>query len=103
MCPFEVVEPEGPGQAVEHVVRDAGAAPSFQPDVVVDRDAGERRDLLATETGNPARRETLGEVDVTRGQTGPLGLQEVAQLFRSFHASTVGRRIGARQGLVVPL
>ena len=48
-----IVELERPGQRFEHELRDAADLAALQAPVVVGADAGQRRDLLATQAGHP--------------------------------------------------
>lgn len=54
MLGFGFVEPEGSGECLEDVVRDAGEVAALHLGVVVAAHAGELGDLLAAEAGDAA-------------------------------------------------
>src|SRR3954451_25449178 len=80
MRPFGVVELQRPGQRLEHAVGDAAEVAAFQPDVVVDADTGEQRDLLPAQPAHPAVAAVPGQPGPLRGDSGAPGGEEIADL-----------------------
>jgi hypothetical protein len=56
MGPLGVVELECPGDRLENARGCAGERATFELGVVLDAHAGQRRDLAASQAGNPASR-----------------------------------------------
>lgn len=77
-CALGLVEPEGVGQGVQHLLGDAGEVAALQARVVVGADAGEQRDLLAAQPRDPSVAAPRGQAGLLGGDPGAPGDQEVA-------------------------
>ena len=105
MGPLGLVEPERPRHGLEHALGGAGEAAALHPDVVVDRDAGEHRDLLAPQPLHPAIAAVRRQTRLLRRDPRPPGAQELADLGAQVEGadpSTVGTRPRVREALAVP-
>lgn len=73
-----VVQLQRPGQGVQDLLGGLAAASLLQPQVVVDADAGQQGDLLASQARHPPLA-VLRQADVDGSQAPAAGPQEVAQ------------------------
>jgi hypothetical protein len=89
---LDVVQPQGAGDAVEHLVGDAADVAAFEPGVVLDRDAGQLRYLVPAQSGHPAPASVAGQAGLLGGDLGAPGGQELADLAADvLHAGHVSR------------
>ena len=82
MGPLGLVEPQRLGQGVEDALRGAGEAAAFHADVVVDRDAGEHRHLLAAQSRHAA-------VAAVCRQAGLFGVMRARRVLRKSRISVL--------------
>ncbi len=73
-----VVEAQRAGERVEHLLGRMRVAALLEPDVVVDADAGEQRELLAPQAGHPAPAQ-VGQSDVVGRDERAPGAEELAE------------------------
>ncbi len=100
VLPLGPIQPEDPGDRVQHRVGDVAAAALLQPDVVVGADAGQLGQLL-TPQARHAPPPVGGQPDIPRLDRGTPGSQERADVcLRSGHAAILPRR--GRPSLVLP-
>ena len=71
--PFRFVEPQGPGQRVQHALGHAWRVASLKPGVVLDADAGQDGDLSAAQAGHPPVAAVVRQARLLRGDPGPPG------------------------------
>ena len=79
-----VVEPEGSGQALEHLLRRVVVAALFKTCVVGGADPGQHGELLAAQARHPAS-VTARDADVLGLESFAAGPEELGQLVRSVH------------------
>ena len=82
MVAFGVVQLQRPGHAVQDGVGGAGEGAAFHPDVVVDADTGEQRDLFASQSFDPAVAAVGGQAGLLGGDPGSARGEELADLAR---------------------
>jgi hypothetical protein len=99
---FGVVELKRPGDALEDGVRGTGQVAAFHPDVVVDADPGEHRDLLPAQSCHPAVAAVGGQAGLLRGNPRPPGGEELADLRSVVHDFTVDAPGAPREALPLP-
>jgi hypothetical protein len=80
-----VVEPQRSGHRVERLLGGMLVAPSLQPHVVVGRDAGEHRKLLAAQARHPAAAAELGNADFLWAHLLAPSPQELTDTVLGFH------------------
>ena len=95
-----VVQLQGPGHRVQHLVRGAGQLTAFQPGVVVDADPGQQGDLLPAQPGDPAVPAVGRQAGLLRGQPGPAAGQEVPDVVLQFHDHDARARASGEPGPV---
>jgi hypothetical protein len=81
------VQPQHPGDGLQHLQRRIAVPALLQAQVVVGADAGEHRDLLAPQPRHPAQT-AAAQPDVLRADQRPAGAQELAERVRGVHALT---------------
>jgi hypothetical protein len=90
-----VVELERPGQRLEHQLGDAADLAALQAPVVVDAHAGQRRDLLAAQAGDPSP--AVGRQAGLLGRDlRPPGGEELGDVVGGVHGLGLPRRVGLR-------
>jgi hypothetical protein len=82
-----VVEPQRPGERIEHAVRDAGHVTALKPGVVRNAHASQDRDLLAAQARN-APGTVVRQPDVGGVQPRPAGGEELPDLAAGVHRLT---------------
>ena len=102
MGSFGVVELEGVRERVEHRVGDAGGVAAFESLVVLEADAGERRDLFAAESLDAAGA-VRWQTDLLRREVRPARGEELRELGCCVHGLSLCRVGGSRGVLPVPL
>jgi|GEM_PF-5900529 len=102
MVAFGVVQLQCPGHAVQDGVGGAGKGAAFHPDVVIDADTGEQRDLLPAQSGDPAVAAVRWQAGFFRGDPGPPRSEELADLRSVVHDLTVGVLSAPREALPLP-
>jgi hypothetical protein len=75
--------------AAQHALGDAAEVSAFQANVVVHADAGDHRDLLAAEPGDPAGTTVVRETGLSRCDLRAAGGKELGYLSFVVHVSTV--------------
>jgi len=80
VCALDLVQLQGAGDAVEHLVGDAADVAAFQPCVVLDRDARQLGCLVPAQPGHPPPSAVTGQPGLLRGDLGAPGGQELADL-----------------------
>ncbi|OLT24725.1 hypothetical protein BJF79_13315 [Actinomadura sp. CNU-125] len=90
---FGVVEAEGAGDRVQDACGDTGQIAAFQTGVVLHADPGQLGDLGAAQPGDPPGA-VGGQPGLLRGDLGPAGGQELADLAAVVHLSQVRRPAG---------
>ena len=68
---FGLVELQGPADAVEDRLGDAGRVAAFESDVVLGAHAGEQGDLFAAQSLHPATAAEVGQARLLRGEAFP--------------------------------
>ena len=99
---FGVVQLQCPGDAFEDGVGGAGQVAAFHPDVVVDADSGEHRDLLPAQSSHPPVAAVGGQAGLLGGDPRPPGGEELADLRSVVHDFTVGAPGAPREALPLP-
>jgi hypothetical protein len=98
-----VIELQRSRQRVEHALRDAARIATLEPRVVGDADAGEDRDFLASQAGNPARAISV-EPGLLGRDPAPAGGQELLDLAARIHVQKSLDPVGGGwETLPVPL
>jgi hypothetical protein len=77
---LHLVEVQGAGDAVEHLVGYAADVAAFQPGVVLDRDASQQRHFVPAQPGNPPSAPVIRQARPLRGDLGASGGQEFPDL-----------------------
>src|SRR4029079_14116635 len=77
-------------QRFQHELRDTADLAALQPAVVVRADAGQRRDLLAAQSGHPPRA-VAGQADLLGRDLRPAGGEELGDVVGGIHAEHDGR------------
>jgi hypothetical protein len=80
-----LVEVERADQVLQHAVGDAAGVAALQPDVVVDADAGQHRDLFASQPGHPPVAPVGRQARLLRCDLGTPGDEEVTDLVAAVH------------------
>ena len=81
---LRLVEPERAGECSEYALGRAGEIAAFQSHVVVDRDAGEHRDLFAAQPCDAAVAAVRGESRLLGREPGTARAQELLHLRTNF-------------------
>ena len=102
MVAFGLIKLQRPGEALEDGVGGAGEVAAFHPDVVVDADPGEQRDLLPAQACHPAVAAIGGQAGLPGGDPRPPGGEELADLRSVVHDFTVGAPGAPREALPLP-
>src|SRR5271165_5285135 len=88
VLPLIARQHQRPGQRGQHLPRRPWPAALLEPDVVVDGQPGELRDLLLAQPGRAAAL-AVGQADVARAQPVPPGAQERRELGAVDHVSSL--------------
>ena len=99
---LSLIEVQGTGDAVKDALGGAGRPAAFQPDVIVDADPGQERDLFPAQPGDPAVAAVGGQSGLLGGDPGAAGDQEVADLVPVVHNPRLRPCRQARGVLSVP-
>jgi hypothetical protein len=83
--PLCLIELQRIGECFQHAFRHPVEVAAFQPGVVVDAHPGEQRNLLPAEPGHPPVTPVGRQTCLVRGDPGPPGDQEVANLIPVVH------------------
>ena len=83
--PLCLIELQRIGECFQHAFRYPVEVAAFQPGVVVDAHAGEQRNFLPAESGHPPVATICRQTCLVRGDLGPPGDQEVANLIPVVH------------------
>jgi hypothetical protein len=94
------VQPQSAGEPVQDGTTGIGLLALLEPDVVVDRQAGERGDLFTAQPGRPPRPGASGQADIAGAHARPAGSQEFAKLIWLCHVSQSGSRRCVQRGPV---
>ena len=100
--PFGLVQLQGPGDRVQHIVRDAGDVALLQADVPVGGHPGQDRHLFPPQTGYPSTAAAGRQPGLLRGDLGAAGGQELTDVGSVVHTRKVTAPIGAEGGAVCP-
>src|ERR671924_931575 len=93
MTALSAIEPQRLGERVEHALRWVARAPLLEPDVVVDADTGELRQLLTAQPRHAASGGAL-EPELLGLDTGSPRPEELTHLPPLVHCSIIGDRRG---------
>lgn len=85
MGTFGLAEPQGLGDRVEHLFGDAAGIAPFELGVVVDADSGQHGDLFAAQPRDTPVAAVGDQPGLVRGDPGPPGGQELADLAPAVH------------------
>ena len=85
MGSFGVVQLQRAGECLEHRLGNAAQIAALETRVVVDADAGQKRDLLAAEPGHAPRSAVRAQPCLLRRDLRPPGGQELANLVPRVH------------------
>jgi hypothetical protein len=85
-----LVELERAAHEVQHVVGDAARIAALESRVVLDADARQEGDLLASQAGHAPVAAERGQAGALRGDLRPAGRQELADLVGVAHATPQG-------------
>jgi pimeloyl-ACP methyl ester carboxylesterase len=102
MGALRLVELQGAGDALEDALGRAGCPAALQPDVVVDADSGQERDLFPAQPGHAAVAAVGGQPGLLRGDPRAPGDQEIADLVPVVHSPRLRSFRLARGVLSVP-
>ena len=95
-----LVQLQGAGEPFEDAVGRALRVPALQAGVVVHADPGQQRDLLAAQPGDAPVTAVRGQAGLLRGDPGPAGGQELADLVPVVHDLEVTFLAGGEGGPV---